>query len=621
MGRGSGSRPSIGGSAEFDSAVRFEIFSLEADGQTPSDFNGAIENVEIFFSQNITEEDYTFNFGGENRRLTRLSASELDLQTRFIQAGLPVTLNGDRVSVITNYGNREDNPSTPEDENLAVFVPLTAESDRIEFSFVSNNNDLANAGLAEVTLLIEDVQPDIPGFQAEIIDGSSTSTIIQIENPNDAISSIQNIIDNNLFSLTNRVRVSAINDDNPNQIVSLEREIGDGSLIPGLDENGVGVVSGPIAPEAAGDFASTFENTATPINVLRNDNVGIIESFDLISTSGGSVVLSEDLLIYTPAAGFTGQDTFQYTIDTIDNLGLESTATVTVDVLEEPPTIVVDAVNDSASTQENTAVSIDVLANDSGGDTLSSFSSTSASGGSVVQNGNLLEYIPANGFTGQDSFEYTISNNGVQDTATVTIDVTEAPILDGDDVISGDNGNNILLGGEGNNILYGFDGDDFLQTGSGSDNLQGNNGNDTLSAGGGNDIITGGDGNDFIDGGDGNDTIDAGSQDDFVFGGSGDDLINGGNGNDTLNGGDGNDVLVGDGGSDVFVLNALGGNDTIRDFNFDHDAIGLSNGITFDQITITQGNGAALVNFNGQTIGSISGGTPSQFDASRFIAV
>lgn len=192
---------------------------------------------------------------------------------------------------------------------------------------------------------------------------------------------------------------------------------------------------------------------------------------------------------------------------------------------------------------------------------------------------------------------------------------------DSDDVLTGDNGDNTLNGGEGNNVLRGQEGNDVLTTGGGSDNLDGGNGNDTLSSGGGNDTLTGGAGADNIDGGDGNDTLDGGSENDLLLGGGGDDLINGGNGNDTLNGGAGQDVLVGDGGADIFALNTLGGADVIRDFNYGQDLIGLSDGITFDDLTITQGNGAAIISYQGQDIGSVSGATPSQLGESFFTAI
>jgi hypothetical protein len=201
------------------------------------------------------------------------------------------------------------------------------------------------------------------------------------------------------------------------------------------------------------------------------------------------------------------------------------------------------------------------------------------------------------------------------------INPTDNPSTDGDDVLTGDNGDNTLNGGEGNNVLRGQEGNDVLTAGAGSDNLDGGNGDDRLSSGGGNDTLTGGAGADNIDGGDGNDTIDGGDGNDSILGGGGDDLLRGGNGDDIINGGAGLDVLVGDGGADIFAVNTLGGADVIRDFNYGQDLIGLSDGITFDDLIVTQDDGAAILSFQDQAIASISGGTPGQINASLFTTI
>jgi hypothetical protein len=72
-----------------------------------------------------------------------------------------------------------------------------------------------------------------------------------------------------------------------------------------------------------------------------------------------------------------------------------------------PPT----ANNDAASTVEQTAVRINVLANDSDpdGDTLTVTSVGSAANGAVVNNGDgTVTYTPRAGFIGSDTFTYTI---------------------------------------------------------------------------------------------------------------------------------------------------------------------------------------------------------------------
>ncbi|NBB95414.1 MAG: hypothetical protein GVY16_06695 [Planctomycetes bacterium] len=97
------------------------------------------------------------------------------------------------------------------------------------------------------------------------------------------------------------------------------------------------------------------------------------------------------------------------------------------DPVNQAPT----ATGDSASTLEDTAVTIDVLANDSDpdlGDVLTVDSVTQGASGSVTHNGSDVTYTPNAGFTGTDTFDYTVSDGkGLYDTATVTVTVEEAP--------------------------------------------------------------------------------------------------------------------------------------------------------------------------------------------------
>ena len=70
------------------------------------------------------------------------------------------------------------------------------------------------------------------------------------------------------------------------------------------------------------------------------------------------------------------------------------------------------AQNDTAWTSPGQAVTIPVLANDSDpdGDTLSITSAAQGQHGAVVVDGPAIIYTPASGFTGSDSFAYTISD-------------------------------------------------------------------------------------------------------------------------------------------------------------------------------------------------------------------
>ena len=84
--------------------------------------------------------------------------------------------------------------------------------------------------------------------------------------------------------------------------------------------------------------------------------------------------------------------------------------------------------NDNGSTDANTLVTLDVLANDSDpdGDNLIITNIIQGTGGNVNLNSDgTLAYTPNSGYSGTDSFEYTISDGqGANDSATVTVSVT-----------------------------------------------------------------------------------------------------------------------------------------------------------------------------------------------------
>ena len=237
-----------------------------------------------------------------------------------------------------------------------------------------------------------------------------------------------------------------------------------------------------------------------------------------------------------------------------------------------PPT----AVNDKITTNQNIAVSINVLANDSdpNGDviTVEAFDSVSAEGGNIVLDNrgtpdNLaddrLVYTPLATFSGSDSFTYTISDGTATATASVVVEVgvdldgsnvtDELTGTPGDDRLNGDNGEGTLINmggvflGDGNDTITSAGGiynEGIIDTGNGDDFIIANGGgNCTCTAysiynNGGN--INTGDGNDSIIANEGfksalnsSGSVFLGEGEDYIKGfGSGD--FYGGNGNDTL---------------------------------------------------------------------------------------
>ncbi len=194
----------------------------------------------------------------------------------------------------------------------------------------------------------------------------------------------------------------------------------------------ISVSSVNAAPVAGDDSVSTTEDVAILVAVLDNDidPDGDALSIDITGApSDGTAVVQGSDVLYTPDSGFSGTDEFIYTLT--DDSGETDTATVTVLVsgLDNGSNASPIAEDDTRITQQDDAVSINVLANDSDpdGDSLSLAIVRQPDIGSVMISGQgtRIIYTPATGFMGIDSFDYEVSDgNGGTAVATVTVTVS-----------------------------------------------------------------------------------------------------------------------------------------------------------------------------------------------------
>lgn len=196
----------------------------------------------------------------------------------------------------------------------------------------------------------------------------------------------------------------------------------------------------------------------------------------------------------------------------------------------------------------------------------------------------------------------------------------------GNDFGRGGDGDDYVGGSTGDDILFGDSGNDNLVGGAGNDTINGNLGNDVVNAGDGNDLARGGRGNDYLGGDKGNDTLYGDEGFDTIDGGDGNDSILGGSGEDFLYGGLGNDTLIGGSSRDTFILASGTGTDEIADFTNGQDLIGLSGGLTFNQITFTQESvnnvitTAIRVAATGEILANVTGVAAASFTSQSFIS-
>ena len=194
------------------------------------------------------------------------------------------------------------------------------------------------------------------------------------------------------------------------------------------------------APVAVDDSASTAINTAVTTSVLTNDNLGVPPTAISANTQGtnGSVVCTATQCTYTPNSGFTGTDSYKYTIK--DSNGNTSTATVNLTVM---PKAVDDGPYSVPFNTTSTGGGANILTNDlgtsltvasvTGMSTCTVFPCTinTAHGSVMVASDGTFSYSPTVGYYGSDSFTYVASDGtGQTNSATVSFNVQKpaAPV-------------------------------------------------------------------------------------------------------------------------------------------------------------------------------------------------
>jgi len=188
---------------------------------------------------------------------------------------------------------------------------------------------------------------------------------------------------------------------------------------------------------AIDDSTSVTTSSALAISVLNNDGTGATggskSQLTVISASTGTLgttaVTGGGTTVTYTAGATPGADTFTYTVQ--DGNGVQSTATVSVNVTGNPVTVVDDGPF-QANQGTTTPIAISSLtSNDSSSagtidDATLVPSSPTAQGGSVAVNGTDVDYDPpAPDFVGSDSFTYTVqdSASNTSDDATVSVNV------------------------------------------------------------------------------------------------------------------------------------------------------------------------------------------------------
>lgn len=164
------------------------------------------------------------------------------------------------------------------------------------------------------------------------------------------------------------------------------------------------------------------------INDVNFDDSNLtVNTTPVSAPQNGSLVLAADGgFSYLPNTDFNGVDSFTYQV--ISGTGLTNTANVNISVipLNDAPV----AVNDIATTNEDTQITVDVLANDidTESDVLAIISVNLENGTAAIVNGK-LDITPALNFFGDITVTYTITDS-INAPSSGTLMLTVLPIND-----------------------------------------------------------------------------------------------------------------------------------------------------------------------------------------------
>ncbi|HGS5073138.1 TPA: tandem-95 repeat protein, partial [Vibrio parahaemolyticus] len=302
--------------------------------------------------------------------------------------------------------------------------PTASDSDSLVVNRVNDAPTVENAIADQV--LSEDFDAYTIDLN-EVFKDSDSSLEFSVSGNSNVLVSIENGI----------VTISPTADWNGSEILTFKATDPSGESI----SQTVNFTVAPVADIVA-DKATVVEDTPTIIKVLGNDTFeGDDKVVSLDTNNGpanGTVSVNPDgSVTYTPNDNYHGTDSFTYIVT---SGGVSESTTVSVDVtpVNDAPV----AKDDIATTQEDTAVTIDVLPNDSDvdGDKLSieSASVPKEQGTVEVVDGKLV-FTPAENFNGDAEITYTVTDGQLTDEAKVTVTVNpvnDAPTIKVDAVES-----------------------------------------------------------------------------------------------------------------------------------------------------------------------------------------
>lgn len=186
-------------------------------------------------------------------------------------------------------------------------------------------------------------------------------------------------------------------------------------------------------PVAIAKSVTTAEDVSLPIVLTGSDKDGNTLTYTVVTgPSNGVLSGTAPNVTYSPGANFSGTDSLTFRVSDGSVNSANAVVSITVTAVNDAPV----ASPKSITTVEDTAVAVTLTGTDVENSALSFAIVTQPAKGTVSGTPPNLTYLPAAGFTGNDSFTYR-ANDGTANSspATVSITVTEKAPFPGTSIL------------------------------------------------------------------------------------------------------------------------------------------------------------------------------------------
>ena len=343
--------------------------------------------------------------------------------------------------------------------NAATYQPTAGYSGSDAFAFKANDGQLDSTAAATVSITVNHVNgAPVANNDSATTPPATPVTVNVLANDSDP--------DNNPLTVTGATNpahgTAVVNANNTITYTSTAGYSGPDSFGYTISDGNGGTASATVSitvdtpPEASAQSVSLDQDTTTGVTLTGSDPDNDPLRFKVTSLPaqgklydgsgvGGHLILAGELpyaltgagnaATYQPDAGFSGPDSFAFKAN---DGRLDSTAAATVSITVNHVNHAPVASNDSATTPPATPVTVNVLANDSDPDndalTVTAVS-LPAHGLAVVNLDDTITYVPDLGYTGPDTFNYTVEDsNGAPASAVVSIAVGDPPVANAQSV-------------------------------------------------------------------------------------------------------------------------------------------------------------------------------------------